>query len=190
MVTFATRNHKKLEEIRAIIPNTVSMEDVGLFFETVEDGNTYIENAYKKAKAVVDATGKPALADDSGVEIAFLDGKPGLHAADYLYDNTQYRKRNEAILAKMQGVENRAVTYVCTMLLLLPTGEQYVTHGELKGDLATEPRGDQGFAYDELMIPQGDTRTLAEMSLEEKNKISHRNIALRKMQAVIEELGL
>lgn len=185
---FATRNNNKMREIKKIIPEVVSMEDEGLFLETAEDGTTYEENAYKKAKAVVDATGRPALADDSGVEIAFFDNQPGLHSASFLYENSQSKKRNQLILEKMKDATDRRVTYVCTIALVLPTGEKYFTRGQLTGQIATAPKGEHGFAYDEIMIPDGFDKTLAEMTLEEKNQISHRNIALQKMQQVIEGL--
>ena len=195
-IIFATYNEDKLKEITTIMAGMssrlISVKNAGYDIEIIEDGTTYIENATKKARAILELSGKPTMSDDSGVEIDFLGGEPGLNASTYLTTNDNYKERNKKILemlADATGAQRKAA-YVCTIALFLPNGDKYFTEGRLEGEIATEPKGSDGFAYDEIFYIPHLGKTLAELSIQEKNKISHRNIALQKMLKILKEFGL
>lgn len=205
MIIFATKNKDKLKEIQKIIPNVVDMETAGYgHIETIEDGKTYKDNAAKKAYAVMMASGKPVMADDSGIEIAHYKGLPGVNTADWKGGNTRARERNLEILSEMATAEDRRALYTCTIALFLPNKssdcktvtedweayEHYFTTGSVSGEIAMTPMGDHGFAYDEIMYVKKCEKTMGEMTLDEKNVISHRNKALQKMKSLIKELEL
>ena len=194
MIVFASNNKNKLEEVKAIFDNTlspiVSLNDISLNINPIEDGKTYKENAHKKALAVMQATNRPTLADDSGIEIEFFNNDPGVNSSTFLTSNSQYKKRNYKILELMNDALNRKAVYVCTLLLYLPTGETYFTTGRLEGTISYTPMGSNGFAYDEIFYVKQYNATLAQITLNEKNKISHRNIALTKMKKILTSLGL
>ena len=194
-IIFATQNKDKLQEINKIFTsfNIISMSDAGYNIDITEDGQTYKENASKKAQAIMDLSGMPVLADDSGIEIDFFGGRPGIHASTFLTTNQHCKQRNKKILQLMEDTSNRAAKYVCTIALFLPSSERrdtqkYFTTGELVGSIATKAVGTNGFAYDEIFYVEQYNATLAQITLEQKNKISHRNIALRKMQDLMQEL--
>ncbi|MCL1936460.1 MAG: RdgB/HAM1 family non-canonical purine NTP pyrophosphatase [Defluviitaleaceae bacterium] len=187
MLIFATCNEDKLKEIKKIIPECVSMKEAGFYEDIVEDGTTYEQNAVKKAKTVMLASGYATLSDDSGIEIDFFDKKPGVDTANFLFSNKEYKERNKKILELMKNCTNRYAIYVCTICLFLPSGEYFFTTGTLEGEIATTPAGTNGFAYDEIFYIPKLKKTLAQISLNEKNKISHRNEALQKMKIIIND---
>ncbi|MCL2610705.1 MAG: RdgB/HAM1 family non-canonical purine NTP pyrophosphatase [Defluviitaleaceae bacterium] len=182
---FATKNEGKLAEIKKII-DCVSMTEYGIDVDIEEDGETYLDNAFKKAETIALISGKPCLADDSGVEIAHLNGLPGKDAAIYLMSNGRYKERNLEILKMLENSADRSARYVCYIVYATPEGEKFYTTATIEGEIAKEARGKNGFAYDEIFIPcDFPSRTMAELSIEEKNKISHRAKALNEMKALL-----
>jgi len=186
-VVFATKNNGKLEEIKKII-DCISVTEAGIDIEIEEDGETYLDNAFKKAETIAKLTGKPTLSDDSGIEIEHLNGLPGKDAAYYLTTNENYKERNSTILKMLENAQNRNAKYVCYIAYVNPDGQKLYTVATIEGQIAKEPRGTNGFAYDEIFIPnEFPQKTMAELTLEEKNEISHRAKALKAMK---EKVGL
>ena len=193
-IIFATQNNNKLKEINKILTGisvpVISMQQAGYGIEIIEDGKTYKENATKKASTICSIAKLPTLSDDSGVEIAHLGGLPGINASTFLTTNDNYKERNLKILDMMQGATDRSATYICTIALFLPNGKSYFTKGILQGQIAYEPKGNLGFAYDEIFYIPHLNSTLAEIDIQQKNQISHRNIALKKMIPILKKLGM
>lgn len=187
-IVLATRNKKKVEEIRRItaeLPITVlSLGDFPDCPETVEDRDTFEGNAVKKASEVCARTGKPALADDSGLEVNALGGAPGVYSARYADGAGGNDVRNyEKLLFELKDVpdEKRGAQFVCCMALAFPDGAVKTFFGIAKGRIEREPKGKTGFGYDPVFIPEGHKRTFAEMSGEEKDILSHRGKAIEKL---------
>ena len=187
-IVLATRNKKKIEEIRRItadLPITIlSLDDYPDCPETIEDRDTFEGNATKKAVEVCRCTGKTALADDSGLEVDALNGAPGVYSARYAgSSNGNDVKNYEKLLSELGNVsdEKRGARFVCCMALAFPDGSIKTFLGYAEGCIGREPRGAQGFGYDPVFIPKGYKRTFAEMSGEEKDKLSHRGKALEKL---------
>ncbi len=185
----ATENKHKLKEIGAILKDfnleVLSIKDVGLEgLEVTEDGSTFEENALIKARAVMEKTGKLAIADDSGLEVDILNGRPGIYSARFAGENATDDQNNERLLELLEGVplHNRTARFVCSMAAVFPDGEIIVLRGECPGIIAFEPRGKEGFAYDPLFIVKECDKTFAELGEEGKNKVSHRALALRKLK--------
>lgn len=187
-IVVASRNKKKVEELRRILegPNLtlLSINDFPELEEVVEDGETFEENALKKARYVCRKTGIPALADDSGLEVESLGGKPGVRSARYAGENATDEDNVRKLLEEMKEIpmENRKARFVCLIALVFPNGEERVFFGCVNGTIAKEPRGKFGFGYDPVFIPNGYERTFAEMTPEEKDKLSHRREALDKLK--------
>ena len=182
---FATKNEGKLAEIKKII-DCISVKEYGIDLEIKEDGETYLDNAFKKAETIALISGKPCLADDSGIEINHLDGLPGKDAANYLMGNDRYRERNLEILKMLENAADRSAKYVCYIAYADPLGIKFHTSAVIDGTISKEIRGKNGFAYDEIFIPnEFPSKTMAELSIEEKNKISHRAKALREMKILL-----
>ena len=189
----ATRNLGKLKEIRALLsPLQIIVRGVGEFSdlpEVVEDGLTFAENATKKAATIARLTGRLTLADDSGLEVAALNGAPGIHSARYAGEDADDSANNRKLLAalEMTPPEERAAAFVCVMALCAPDGSCRTFSGRLEGSIIGELRGTEGFGYDPLFVVTGQQRTLAEIPLAEKNLISHRAQALAQVVAVLQE---
>ncbi len=185
-IVLATRNKKKIEEIRRItagLPITVlSLSDYPHCPETVEDRDSFEGNATKKAVEVCQCTGKPALADDSGLEVDALGGAPGVYSARYAGEGATDVKNNEKLLAQLKTIppDKRTAQFVCCMALAVPGGEMKTFFGTARGSIGAEPKGKTGFGYDPVFLPEGSDRTFAEMSGEEKDRLSHRGKALEK----------
>jgi XTP/dITP diphosphohydrolase len=188
-LVLATHNQHKIGELRAILvpelPDldpaaVVGARDVGAP-EPVEDGVTFTENALIKARALAAATGLPAVADDSGLSVDVLGGAPGIFSARWAGRHGDDAANLALLLAQLGDIapEHRAARFTCAAALVLPDGTEHVTLGHLEGTLATAPRGDGGFGYDPVLVPAGESRTCAELSAEEKNRISHRGQAFR-----------
>ena len=185
-LVIATRNKHKLEEIRAIfslgaleLSSALDFPDIP---DVVEDGLTFEDNAIKKAVTLARATGCWALADDSGLEVEALDGRPGVYSARYAGEPADYEANNRKLLAELQGQSNRRARFRCVVALADPSGKTRVVQGRCDGTIIDRPRGRAGFGYDPLFVPDGYTETFAEMSAELKNRISHRARALAEAQ--------
>ena len=179
----ASNNKHKIYEIKKILgdrfENILSLREAGVDHETVEDGTTFIENARKKAREIAEITGCCALADDSGICVDFLGGAPGIYSARYSGEHGDDEANNRKVLAGLEGTEERGAHYACAMVLAYPDGSEVSAEGYMYGSITREPRGNAGFGYDPLFVPTGESRTVAEMTDEEKNAISHRAMALR-----------
>ena len=184
-IVFASGNKHKIEEFGAILKRyisdieVVSMKDVGIFDDIVEDGGSFEENAMIKAKAVA-KYGYIGVADDSGITVEALGGAPGIYSARYAGEHGNDKKNNLKLINDMKGVENRAGAFVCTIACAFPEGSPYnnfCVRGECKGTVLNEERGEGGFGYDPLFFVNEYGKTYAELLPEEKNKISHRAIA-------------
>ncbi len=193
-IIFATNNENKVLEVTAILAKfdvpVESAASAGGMPDVPECGTTFAENAVAKARAAAQRFNVPALADDSGLEVAALGGRPGVYSARYAGPGCTYTDNNRKLLAEMatSDPEDRRARFICTAVLILPDGREFIVEGELVGRITTEPRGTGGFGYDPVFIPDGHERTLAEMSPEEKNAISHRRKAFEKMAGVIRAL--
>ncbi len=194
-LVIATRNQGKVREIREKFAplrewEILSLQEAGDPPDVEEDGTTFAENALKKARAVAAFAGLPALADDSGLVVDALGGEPGVYSARYAGEGATDAQRNELVLSKLQGVpgERRSARFVCVMALAFPDGREYTVEGLCEGVILSEPRGGQGFGYDPIFFLPDLGRSMAELSLEEKNRISHRARALEKALAILESL--
>lgn len=197
-IVLATRNAHKVSELQAILDDLVGeleLEIVGVgefpdVADVVETGVTFAENATLKAVAVAEATGLPALADDSGLAVDVLGGAPGVYSARWAGTHGQDRANLDLLLAQLSDVpdEHRAAAFVCAAVLALPDGTVVVREGRMPGSLAREPRGENGFGYDPILVVDGDVRTAAELSTEDKNAISHRGKAFRALAADLRDL--
>lgn len=189
----ATRNQGKLKEIRALLaPLSITVRGLADFPELpeiVEDGDSFAENAEKKAATIARLTGRLTLADDSGLEVAALGGAPGIHSARYAGADADDAANNRKLLAAMTAFPpgQRAAAFVCVMALCAPDGSCRTFAGCLAGEIIDEARGTEGFGYDPLFVVAGQQRTLAEIPLDEKNRISHRAQALAQVVAVLQE---
>ncbi|MCL5022142.1 MAG: XTP/dITP diphosphatase [Nitrospirae bacterium] len=187
-LVIATRNRKKVGEIRRIlegIPVTLhTLDDFPGCPEVEEDEATFEGNAIKKARAVAGYSGKPSLADDSGLEVDALGGAPGVFSARYAGEGADDRKNLEKLLSELRdvGKEKREARFICVIALALPDGKVDTFRGSVAGRIGTEPRGESGFGYDPVFYPEGHERTFAEMSADEKDALSHRAIALRELR--------
>ncbi len=193
----ATHNRGKVADLQDLLRDTdfevLSCLDFPDLPEVEEDGDTFLANARKKALEIFEKTGLPTLADDSGLEVEALDGAPGIYSARYAGEPSDSAANNRKLLAVLEPLKKpkeRAARYVCVLVLVHGKGrEEIVTYGECKGFISTECRGDNGFGYDPLFIhPAFGGRTMAEITLEEKNGVSHRGEAFRAMKAKLLEM--
>jgi XTP/dITP diphosphohydrolase len=187
----ATRNEHKLRELRESLPG-VELEGLPAGIELpLEEGETFAENALGKARAARAATGRAAIADDSGIEAEGLGGRPGVRSARYAGEEASDEQNLAKLLDEVGRQDDRRVAYVADIALVTEDGDEFVFEGRCEGTLATEPRGSGGFGYDPAFIPDDtgpdDRRTMAELTPEEKNAISHRGRAAR---ALAEHLGV
>jgi XTP/dITP diphosphohydrolase len=187
-IVLATRNKKKIEEIKRIIADlpieVLSLDHFPDCPETVEDKDTFEGNAIKKAIEVCKCTGKPALADDSGLEVDALGGAPGVYSARYAGEEGNAVKNCKKLLSNMQSVpdEKRGAQFVCCIALAFPDGSVKTFFGYVKGRIGHAPKGDTGFGYDPVFMPKNYKKTFAEMSGTEKDRLSHRGNALLKLK--------
>ena len=166
-----------------------SLADAGINVEVEETGTTFEENALLKAREICKLSGKPTISDDSGLEIDALDGAPGIYSSRFMGEDTSYDIKNNALIEKLENIADpdRTARFRCCMALVLPDGREFVTEGAMEGIIAREPKGINGFGYDPILFIPEYNRTSAELSSEEKNNISHRGEALRKMIEVIKK---
>lgn len=190
-IIFATGNAGKMKEIREILKDldaeVLSMKEAGVEADIVEDGKTFEENAVIKAKTVCELTGEIALADDSGLEIDYLNKEPGIYSARYMGEDTSYRIKNANLIERLEGVPDgkRTARFVCAIAAAFPDGTVKTVRGTMEGRIGYEEAGENGFGYDPIFYLPEYGCSSAELSMEEKNKISHRGKALR---AIKEEL--
>ena len=186
-ILIATHNAHKKEEIQQILGENftvTSLTDYNIHDEIVEDGTTFHANALIKAQYCFDTTGKPSLGDDSGLVVEALDGRPGIYSARYA-GNHDFAKNMDKVLEELEGVENRKAYFVTVMCLVDETGTNYF-EGRVYGNLTKEVRGEKGFGYDPIFIPDNYEITFAEMKAEDKNKISHRKKAIEQFLEFME----
>lgn len=187
-ILIATHNQHKKEEIQQILGDrfkVTSLTDYDLHEEIVEDGSTFHENALIKAQYCFEKTGKPSLGDDSGLVVDALDGRPGIYSARYA-GNHDFAKNMAKVLEELEGEENRKAYFVTVMCLVDASGVNYF-EGRVYGNLTGEIRGEKGFGYDPVFIPNDHDITFAEMTAEDKNKISHRKQAIEKFLDFMEK---
>lgn len=192
-IIFATGNENKLREIRQITENMgieiVSMKDAGYYTEVEETGTTFEENAYLKASAIAKKCNLPTLADDSGLEIDYLNKEPGIYSSRFMGEDTPYPVKNAELLRRMEGVPNekRTARFVCAICLVRPDGSSETVRATMEGRVAYKSAGKNGFGYDPIFFLPERGCTSAELSPEEKNEISHRGKALRMMRDILEK---
>lgn len=186
-IILASNNQNKVAEVKEILKDKnveiVSLKEAGIDVDVEENGTTFEENALIKARAVCKMTGSVTMADDSGLEVDYLDKQPGVYSARFMGHDTSYDIKNKAIIDKLEGVEGdaRSARFVAAIAVVFPDGKEIVTRGTMEGLIAIEPAGDNGFGYDPIVYLPEYGMTSAQLSPEEKNKISHRGKALKKM---------
>lgn len=187
----ASNNKKKMVEMRAILGElgveVLSQSDVGVDMEPEETGTTFEENSRIKATAIMEATGLPAIADDSGLVVEALNGAPGVYSARYGGEGLDDTDRWQLLLKNMEGKENRACKFVSVICCAFPDGTELMARGEVHGVVAQGPKGEGGFGYDPVFWLPERGKSMAELTPEEKNQISHRGNALRVFKKELEK---
>lgn len=192
-IIFATSNQGKMREVRSILeePGVVvlSMAEAGIHMEVEENGSSFLENAIIKARTIGQALGEIVLADDSGLEVDYLNKEPGIYSARYMGEDTSYTIKNNNIIERLNGVpdEKRTARFVCAIAAYFPDGTMETTYGTIEGRIGYEEKGINGFGYDPIFYVPEYGCTTAELSMEQKNEASHRGKALRKMKKIIDE---
>ena len=192
-IVLASSNKNKLREVRQILEGSdlevIPLSETEFAGEIVEDGKTFEENAYIKAKTVSDALGVAALADDSGLEIDALGKEPGVHSARFMGEDTSYDIKNTELLRRMENVpeQDRTARFVCAMVVVWPDGKKLSAVETMEGRIAYKIAGENGFGYDPIFFLPEYGKTSAEIAPEEKNAICHRGKALRKMAQLLRE---
>ncbi|SNR75102.1 RdgB/HAM1 family non-canonical purine NTP pyrophosphatase [Desulfurobacterium atlanticum] len=191
-LVIASKNKGKVKEIKARLSElgleVLSIADFDVP-EAPETGNTFIENVYQKSSFYATYLNLPVLSDDSGLEVEALGGLPGVHSSRFAGENATDEQNLQKLIAllKKKGLKESPAAFKCFMMITFPDLKGFWSEGELKGKVIVEPRGEKGFGYDPVFIPDGDTRTLAEYDIYEKNKISHRGKALEKIVNLLKE---
>ena len=199
-IVFATGNQDKMREIREILSDLdmeiVSMEEAGVYMDVNESGTSFSENAQIKATVIAQElqdrnqqAGTIVMADDSGLEVDYLHKEPGIYSARYLGKDTSYTDKNNTIIEKLHGVpdEKRTARFVCAIAAVMPDGTILSTNESMEGQIGYEISGQNGFGYDPIFFLPKFGKTAAELSEEEKNRISHRGKALRAIEKMIRE---
>lgn len=187
-IVFATGNKGKIKEIQMILADlgveVITMKDAGIVIDIEENGQTYEENALIKARAVAEHTDYIVMADDSGLEIDYLNNEPGIYSARYMGEDTSYRIKNTNLIERLSGVadEERTARFVCAIAAVFPGGREVTTRGIIEGRIGYEEKGSNGFGYDPIFYVPKFGKTTAELTEEEKNQVSHRGNALMLMK--------
>ena len=187
-IVFATGHEGKMKEIRLILADLgmeiLSMKEAGANPDICENGKTFGENAEIKARAVWEETGGIVLADDSGLVVDYIGGEPGIYSARYMGEDTSYAVKNQVIIERLKGAQGneRSARFVCNIAAVLPDGSVLHTEKTMEGLIAEEPAGDGGFGYDPILYIPEFGKTSAQLTIEEKNRISHRGKALEAMK--------
>ena len=187
-IIFATSNEGKMKEVRSILEDlgmeVLSMKEAGIQADVVEDGTTFEENAVIKAVEIQKICGEIVLADDSGLEVDYLNKEPGIYSARYMGEDTSYRIKNQSLIDRLEGVEDekRTARFVCAIAAAFPDGTVEITRGTIEGFIGYEEKGENGFGYDPIFYVPEYGCTTAELSPQQKNEVSHRGKALRLMK--------
>lgn len=196
MIIFATGNEGKMKEVRMILKDLnqdiKSLKEMNLDVDIVEDGKTFEENAMIKAKTIMKLTNEIVLADDSGLEVDYLDKAPGVYSARYLGEDTSYKIKNQFIIDRLKNATGtqRSARFVCVIACAMPDGTILTTKATIEGMIGYEEKGENGFGYDPIFIVPEYNCTTAELSPEQKNRISHRGKALQAMKLKLQERGI
>ena len=181
-IILASNNRDKVKEVKEILKgyDIISMKEAGIDVDIEENGTTFEENALIKARAIMKLTGQITMADDSGLEIDYLNKAPGVYSARFMGHDTSYDIKNKALIQKLEGVKgsDRSGRFVCAIAVCFPDGREIVKRGTMEGPIAEEIKGDNGFGYDPIVYLPEYGKTSGELAPEEKNKISHRGKAL------------
>lgn len=190
-IIFATTNQGKVKEVKMILEDlgveVLSLKDLDINVDIVEDGTTFEENALIKAKTIAKLSNEIVLADDSGLEVDYLDKAPGIMSARYMGEDTSYDIKNQAIidqLAEAKGKE-RSARFVCAIACAMPDGETFTTRGTIEGEIGYKIEGTEGFGYDPIFYVPEFGCTTAQLTPEQKNKVSHRGKALEEMKKIL-----
>lgn len=188
-IVFATNNRHKLDEVRAIISEheILSLEDVNINAEIPEDHDTLHENALQKARFIHNLTGMHVFADDTGLEVEALDGRPGVFSARYAGEGCTFEDNVIKVLEELSGVQNRKALFR-TVVALIIDDQEHLFDGVIHGRIIEEPRGRQGFGYDPVFVPDGFSETFAQMPAELKNSLSHRARAFSKVENFLQKI--
>ena len=190
-IIFATTNENKVREVNMMMEDfdveLCTMKQARVDADIVEDGVTFEENAIIKAKTIMEITGEIAIADDSGLEVDYLDGAPGIYSARFLGEDTSYDIKNQYIIDKLKDAKGseRSARFVCAMAVAFPNGEILTCKGTIEGVIAYEQKGKNGFGYDPIVYVPEFEMTTGEMSPQLKNSISHRGKALEQMKEIL-----
>lgn len=200
-IVFATGNAGKIKEIQAILADldleVLSMKEAGVSVDIEENGSTYEENALIKTRAVAaclekmgQREGTVVMADDSGLEIDYLNREPGVYSARYMGEDTSYRIKNANLISRLEGVEDarRTARFVCAIAAVLPDGRELTSRGVIEGRIGYEEKGSNGFGYDPIFYVPELGCTTAELNAEEKNRVSHRGNALQEMKRQLQRI--
>lgn len=194
IIVAASKNRHKIKEIEAITEKygmkVISRDEAGVPpVEIAEDGETFEENSLKKAREIGALCGKITIADDSGLMVDYLGGAPGVYSARFAGEEASDEKNTEKLLHLLEGVpaQERTARFVSVITMVFPEGDVVVARGECPGRIIQQPAGENGFGYDPVFVPDGYQKTFAQMTSEEKNKISHRAVALRRLESLLEE---
>ena len=179
-IILASNNKDKVKEVKEILKgyDIISMKEAGIDVDIEENGTTFEENALIKARAIMKLTGQITMADDSGLEIDYLNKAPGVYSARFMGHDTSYDIKNKALIQKLEGGSDRSGRFVCAIAVCFPDGREIVKRGTMEGLIAEEIKGDNGFGYDPIVYLPEYGKTSGELAPEEKNKISHRGKAL------------
>ncbi|MCO5385839.1 XTP/dITP diphosphatase [Desulfosporosinus sp.] len=195
-IILATQNKGKIRELQELLADeeieVLSLQDIKDWEEVEENGETFADNASLKAKAAVKKTGLIALADDSGLEVDALDGAPGVYSARFAGEPKDDERNNDKLLQLLETVadDQRQARFRCALVVATPEGEEFLTEGTVEGQILTQRRGTDGFGYDPLFFVPEYARTMAELTIAEKNKLSHRAQAFRKVIPILQALKI
>lgn len=190
-IIFATGNQGKMKEIQAVLGSSeveiLSMKEAGIDVPIEENGKTFEENAVIKAQTIAKETNEIVLADDSGLEIDYLNKEPGVYSARYMGEDTPYSIKNQELISRLEGVaqEQRTARFVCVIAAALPDGQVLTTRGTIEGYIGYRPEGENGFGYDPIFYVPEYKCTTAQLTMEQKNILSHRGKALRAMKEAL-----
>jgi XTP/dITP diphosphohydrolase len=189
ILLLGTRNQGKIKELKELLSDVEGLELLSFFdvqfSEVKEDKNTFYENAILKARTISEETGLCVLADDAGLEVNSLNGEPGVRSARYSGYPVDFTRNNELLLQRMRGISDRQARFTIVIAIHLTDGREYSEKGNLLGQITQRPIGEGGFGYDPLFVPVGYKRTLAQLGLQEKNTISHRQQAISKIKVTL-----
>ncbi|WP_417601687.1 RdgB/HAM1 family non-canonical purine NTP pyrophosphatase [Owenweeksia hongkongensis] len=180
---FATHNANKAKEVKVLLPHlkVQSLSEIGFYDEIPETGETLQDNALIKARTIFKATGKPCFADDTGLEVEALNGAPGVYSARYAGEGANSENNMDKLLAELEGKENRKAQFRTVIAYIDNAGREHLFEGSVQGEILKARQGGEGFGYDPIFLPEGETESFAEMSAVRKNTMSHRGRAMRKL---------